>query len=87
MTQIIFASILTTDEMLWPLPGTNGQIRDGIEVGFQHLRVLEHFVSKRVEPSQHYHDLGGCHPILKDMIRENDKPGDIQGGEFNISLS
>ena len=48
------------------LPGAYGEIGDGVEVGSQHLGVLEELISECVEPVQRDEQVSGCHPLLKD---------------------
>lgn len=55
------------------LPGAYGEIGDGVEVGSQHLGVLEELVSESVEPVQRDQQVGGCHPLL---YRERQREGD-----------
>lgn len=46
-------------------PCPHGHVGDGVEIGAQHLLIAEHFITEGVEPVQRYHNVGGCHPFLK----------------------
>ena len=46
------------------VPCSNGKLRNGVEVGPQHLRIAEHFVTESVEAVECDPDVGGCDPFL-----------------------
>lgn len=48
------------------LPAAHREVRDGVEVGAQHLGVFEQLVSESVESVQRDEQVGGGHPFLKE---------------------
>ena len=54
--------------LLFNSPSSHCEVRDGVEVGPEHLGVPKHFVPKSVETVQCDSDVRGCHPFLQQMV-------------------
>jgi len=46
-------------------PAAHSDARNGVVIGLEHLRVVEHLVAERVQAIQRDADVGGGHPLVQ----------------------